>query len=109
MTGALDYRRAALCAAVFFDYCRPSLRDGTARIVDDVVHVALYYIISYMLYNIYMNGARNNTAIISSISSLGHLSVGFFSTVNPYRQQLLLYHTNRKQHYIYYYIILHIL
>lgn len=31
-----------------------------------------------------MNGTRNNTAIISSSSSPGHLLVGFFSAVNPY-------------------------
>lgn len=30
MTGALDYRRAELGAAVFFGFCRPSRRDGTA-------------------------------------------------------------------------------
>jgi len=61
----------------FFNYIVVVVpRAGMASPLFVVVHVALYY---YTLY--YMNGTRNNTTIISSSLSLGHLSVGFFSSL----------------------------
>lgn len=47
MTGALDYRRAALGAAVFSAIVVPRAGMAPPHIVVVVVHVALYYYISY--------------------------------------------------------------